>query len=48
MEDSLYFSPTDIEDALKILADYDERATILAGGTDIVSKIRNSFCTTKD
>ena len=39
MTNSLYFSPTSIDDALKLLADYDERATVLAGGTDIVPQI---------
>jgi CO/xanthine dehydrogenase FAD-binding subunit len=39
MTDVGYFAPTNIGDALKLLAEYGKRATILAGGTDIVPKL---------
>lgn len=34
-----YFAPTDAGEALKLLADYGEKATVLAGGTDLVPRI---------
>jgi CO/xanthine dehydrogenase FAD-binding subunit len=39
MKDSGYFAPTDVGEALKLLAEYGEKATVLAGGTDLVPKI---------
>ena len=39
MKEVLFFAPTEIEKALKLLAEYGERATILAGGTDLLPKI---------
>jgi len=39
MKDVVYFAPTGIVEAVKLLAEYGERATILAGGTDLVPKI---------
>ena len=34
-----YFAPTDVGEALKLLAEHGAKATILAGGTDLVPKI---------
>jgi CO/xanthine dehydrogenase FAD-binding subunit len=39
MKDVVYFAPTAIDEALKLLAKYGDRTTVLAGGTDIVPKI---------
>lgn len=39
MKDVGYFAPTEFGDALKLLADFGEKATVLAGGTDLVPKI---------
>lgn len=39
MKETLFFAPKQIEEALKLLAEYGEKATILAGGTDLVPKI---------
>ena len=39
MSDVGYFAPTEVGEALKLLAEYGEKATILAGGTDLVPKI---------
>ena len=39
MNDVGYFAPTEMEETLKLLADYGEKATVLAGGTDLVPKI---------
>jgi carbon-monoxide dehydrogenase medium subunit len=39
MKDVMYFAPTAIDEALKMLAKYGDRTTVLAGGTDIVPKI---------
>ena len=39
MKDVLYFAPTDVGEAVKLLAQYGDKATILAGGTDLVPKI---------
>lgn len=39
MNDVGYFAPTDIGDALKLLADYGKKANVLAGGTDLVPAI---------
>ena len=39
MNDVGYFAPADIGEALKLLADYGEKATVLAGGTDLVPAI---------
>ncbi len=41
MRDSMYFAPTEVEDAVKLLSDYGDQATILAGGTDLVPKIND-------
>jgi CO/xanthine dehydrogenase FAD-binding subunit len=34
-----FFAPTELEEALRLLAEYRTNATVLAGGTDLVSKI---------
>ncbi len=34
-----YFAPTDVGEALKLLAEHGAKATVLAGGTDLVPKI---------
>ena len=39
MKDVMYFAPTEMSEALKLLDQYGEKATILAGGTDLVPKI---------
>jgi carbon-monoxide dehydrogenase medium subunit len=39
MKDFGYFAPTDVKEALKFLAEYGEKATVLAGGTDLVPRI---------
>ncbi|NIQ39438.1 MAG: xanthine dehydrogenase family protein subunit M [Proteobacteria bacterium] len=39
MRDVRYFAPTEISEATKLLAESGEKATILAGGTDLVPKI---------
>ena len=39
MKDLGYFAPTDVGEALKFLAEYGEKATVLAGGTDLVPRI---------
>ncbi|MFC1580668.1 FAD binding domain-containing protein [Thermodesulfobacteriota bacterium] len=39
MNDVGYFAPADIGEALKLLADYGGKATVLAGGTDLVPAI---------
>ncbi len=39
MGDVSYFAPTDLGEAVKLLAQYGKQATILAGGTDLARKI---------
>lgn len=39
MIDVKYFAPTDLSEAVKLLAQYGKQATLLAGGTDLVPKI---------
>ena len=39
MKDTLYFAPTNVKETLKLLAQYGRKATILAGGTDLVPRI---------
>ncbi len=39
MKEVLFFAPTKMEEALKLLAEYGEKATILAGGTDLLPKM---------
>ena len=39
MQDVKYFAPTEIDEAVKLLAEYGDRATVLAGGTDLVPRI---------
>jgi len=39
MRDVGYFAPTEVGEAVKLLAEYGEKATILAGGTDLLPKI---------
>ncbi len=39
MKEALYYVVTDLKDVVKLLAEYRERAVILAGGTDLVPKI---------
>lgn len=39
MKDAKYFAPTDMEETARILAEWGEMGTLLAGGTDIVPKI---------
>lgn len=45
MKDVMYFAPTEMSGALKLLDQYGEKATILAGGTDLVPKI--NYCDLK-
>jgi carbon-monoxide dehydrogenase medium subunit len=42
MKDTLYFAQTNLRETLKLLTRYGKKATILAGGTDLVPKI-NSY-----
>jgi len=39
MKEVKYFPPKDTEEAVKLLAEYGEKATILAGGTDLMPRI---------
>lgn len=39
MKDVKYFAPTKVDEALMLLAEHGENVTVLAGGTDLVSKI---------
>ena len=39
MKEVKYFAPGSLEEALKLLAEYGEKVTILAGGTDLVPKM---------
>lgn len=39
MKDAKYFAPTGIEETVRILAEWGEKGTLLAGGTDLVPKI---------
>jgi carbon-monoxide dehydrogenase medium subunit len=39
MKDAKYFAPTGIEETVRILAEWGEMGTLLAGGTDLVPKI---------
>ncbi len=39
MKDAKYFAPTGIEETVRILAEWGETGTLLAGGTDLVPKI---------
>ncbi|UCG15065.1 MAG: FAD binding domain-containing protein, partial [Deltaproteobacteria bacterium] len=39
MKDVQYFAPTEIDEAVKLLAQHGDRATVLAGGTDLVPRI---------
>lgn len=39
MKDCIYFAPTEVSEAVRLLAEYREKATIVAGGTDLVPKI---------
>ncbi len=39
MKETLYFAPVNVSEALKLLGRYGAKATILAGGTDLVPKI---------
>ena len=39
MKDTLYFAQTNVRETLKLLAQYGRKATILAGGTDLVPQI---------
>jgi CO/xanthine dehydrogenase FAD-binding subunit len=39
MKEAKYFAPTGLEEAVRILAEFGEKTTLLAGGTDLVPKI---------
>jgi CO/xanthine dehydrogenase FAD-binding subunit len=39
MKDMKYFAPQGVDEALDYLAEYGEKATVLAGGTDVVSRV---------
>ncbi len=39
MKDTLYYAPTSVSEATKLLAEHGSRATILAGGTDLAPQI---------
>lgn len=44
MKDIEYFAPDKLEEALTLLSDYGSKATILAGGTDLVPQINYHEC----
>ena len=44
MKDIEYFAPKELETALTLLSDYGSKATILAGGTDLVPQINYHEC----
>jgi aerobic carbon-monoxide dehydrogenase medium subunit len=44
MKDIEYFAPDNLEEALILLSDYGSKATILAGGTDLVPQINYHEC----
>jgi carbon-monoxide dehydrogenase medium subunit len=39
MKEVKYFAPESVEEALRLLAEYGEKATVLAGGTDLVPRM---------
>jgi len=39
MKDAMYFAPSGIDEALALLAEHGGKATVLAGGTDLVPKV---------
>jgi CO/xanthine dehydrogenase FAD-binding subunit len=39
MKDTLFFAPTSVGEAVKLIGQYGRKATILAGGTDLVPRI---------
>lgn len=39
MREVLYYAPTELTEALRILADHREKAAVLAGGTDLLPKL---------
>lgn len=39
MGECIYFAPTEIGEAVRLLAEYREKATVVAGGTDLLPKI---------
>ena len=39
MKDAMYFAPAGIDEALALLAEHGRKATVLAGGTDLVPKV---------
>jgi carbon-monoxide dehydrogenase medium subunit len=39
MQDVGYFAPTEVSQAVKLLAEHGKKATVLAGGTDVMPKI---------
>lgn len=41
MKDAQYFAPADVGEALNVLANYGDKVTILAGGTDVALKINH-------
>ena len=41
MREVSYFAPTELDEALKLLAEYGEKVTVLAGGTDLVPKFNH-------
>ena len=47
MKDVTYFAPTSLAEALGLLEEYSGRATLLAGGTDLVPRI-NYYDSTPD
>jgi CO/xanthine dehydrogenase FAD-binding subunit len=36
-----YFAPTELDEALKLLAEYGEKVTVMAGGTDLIPKLNH-------
>lgn len=41
MREVSYFAPTELDEALKLLAEHGEKVTVLAGGTDLMPKLNH-------
>ena len=41
MREVSYFAPTELDEALKLLAEFGEKVTVLAGGTDLIPKLNH-------
>jgi carbon-monoxide dehydrogenase medium subunit len=41
MKDVIYFAPTSVEEAVRLLAEHGKKVTVVAGGTDLVPRIND-------